>query len=182
MTNWRTFVVVAIAVLAIPRDAMGQAQRTNPAYTLGDVVVLLQGGHSTTRIIARVSPDCIAFRVDAAAADLRRAGADDALIEALRGVCYQAPARAVSQPQVQMGVVRIEGELPPGWMRIVNEIPPSANREITMTPGRRNTVVVTAPGWCSDTIEITVQAGEQRSWTPALRARPWVGECHPDGL
>jgi hypothetical protein len=185
MTKRRAFVVLAIAFLAMPRAA-AQAQQTNPAYTLDDVVVLLQGGHSTARILARVTPDCIAFRVDAAAAALRDAGADTALIEALRQVCYRAPAARPQQQQQQqsrdMGIFRIEGALPPGWVRIVNEIPPSTNREISMTPGRRNTVIVTAPGWCPRTVEITLQAGEQRAWTPVLRARPWVGECTHDGV
>jgi hypothetical protein len=184
MTKRRAFVVLAIAFLAMPLASAAQAQQTTPAYTLDDVVVLLQGGHSTARILARVTPDCIAFRVDAATATLREAGADNALIEALRQVCYRAPAtRAAAQQQSrEMGIFRIDGALPPGWVRIVNEIPPSTNREISMTAGRRNTVIVTAPGWCPHTIEITLRAGEQRAWTPVLRARPWVGECTHDGV
>jgi hypothetical protein len=187
MTNRRALVVLAVALLLLlPRASAAQAQQTSPAYTLDDVVVLLQGGHSTARILARVTPDCIASRVDAAAAALRDAGADTALIDALRQVCYRAPAARAPAPAAaqsrDMGIFRIEGALPPGWVRIVNEIPPSTNREISMTPGRRNTVIVTAPGWCPHTIEITLQAGEQRAWTPILRARPWVGECTHDGV
>jgi hypothetical protein len=181
-TWWSVFMVTA---LAVPLDASAQAQQTNPPYTVEDVLVLVQGGHSAARILTRVSADCISFRVDGAAADLRRAGADDALLEGLRKVCVRVPSRTLEKssgptPTQQRGVLRIEGELPPGWMRKVNELPPNTNREIEMTPGRRNFITVSAPGWCPATKEVSVQAGEQGTWTPVLRARPWVGECSED--
>lgn len=171
--------------LAAQLHGAAAAQQTNSPYTLQEVLVLVQGGHSAARITSRISNDCIDFRVDAAAAELRRAGADDAMLAALRQVCYRAPRAAAPAPggaaaSQQRGVVRIEGELPPGWMRKVNELAPNTNREIDMTPGRRNFVTVTAPGWCPATLEVSVQAREQRSWKPVLRPRPWVGEC-PEG-
>jgi hypothetical protein len=175
-------ILIAALLAALTAPGAGAAQQTTARpYVLEDIVVLLQGGHSTERILARVQSDCISFRVDAAAATLTRAGADQALISGLRGVCYRAPARAPAPAARDSGVVRIEGELPPGWWRSVNELPPSTNRQISMTPGRRNMVLVGAPGWCSDVIEIAVRAGEQRSWTPALRPRPWVGGCDAEG-
>jgi hypothetical protein len=71
----------------------------------------------------------------------------------------------------------IEGELPPGWSRTVNQLPMNTNRTITLTPGRTATIVVSAPGWCSERVELALRAGEEHRWTPALRARPWVGGC-----
>jgi hypothetical protein len=176
----RILVTAAVAALAVPSLGAAQQVGVRP-YALEDVVVLLQGGHSAERIIARVRDDCIAFRVDAAAAALRRAGADDALIAGLRDVCYRAPATPAPQVVRDSGFVRIEGDLPPGWWRVVNDLPPATNRQISMTPGRRNMVLVAAPGWCPDLIDVAVEAGEHRSWTPMLRPRPWVGSCDAEG-
>lgn len=183
MRSWQTSLVLLIG-LVTQLDGTPTAAQANAPYTLEDVLVLVQGGHSAARIVGRISGDCIDFRVDAAAAQLRGAGADDALLTALRGVCYRAPRAATpvaTGATPQRGFVRIEGELPPGWTRQVNELPPNTNREIDMTPGRRNFVTVTAPGWCPATLEVTVQAREQRGWKPVLRPRPWVGECPEEG-
>jgi hypothetical protein len=181
----RDGILIAAATLAAlyTSTAPVTAQQAASAYSLSDVLVLLQGGHSTPRILNRVREDCIAFRVDAAAGELRNAGADQALLDGLQTICYRAPAsRPAAAPAPRdSGYVSIEGPMPPGWTRIVNQSPPSANRQISMTPGRRNTVMITAPGWCPDVIEVTLQAGERRNWTPALRARPWVGDCDGEG-
>jgi hypothetical protein len=174
-------IIIATALTALVLPALGAAQE--PAarpYVLEDIVVLIQGGHSTERILARVRNDCIAFRVDGAANALREAGADDALLSGLREVCFRARATTPTPARRDSGYVRIEGDLPPGWWRVVNELPQSTNREISMTPGRRNMVLVSAPGWCPVVLEVAVEAGERRSWTPALRPRPWVGSCDPD--
>ena len=159
-----------------PQAAHGQQ---NPPYTLQDVVLLVGGGHSAARILSRVETDCISFRVnDAAVAELEKAGADSALTTGLRDVCYRAIAtQTAAQPRQPQGVLEIIGELPPGWVRIVNELPPNTNRTITLTAGRPAVIIVTAPGWCPDRKELTMEGGEQQSWTPVLRGRPWVGSC-----
>lgn len=169
---------VALLGLTAAHDR-AQAQKSNPPYSLEDVIVLVQGGHSNERIVARVGPDCIAFRVNAAAeAELQKAGADTALAAALRDVCYRAIATPTAgQPRQPQGVLVIVGELPPGWSRVVNELPATMNRTITLTAGRPAVVVVSAPGWCADTLELTLQGDERRDWTPALRGKPWVGDC-----
>jgi hypothetical protein len=169
-----TFIVLHTAASPVPAQ-----QRTAPAYSLEDVLVLLQGGHSAQRILNRVRQDCISFRVDASVGELRAAGADQALLDGLRSICFRgAPARPQRQTTaVDSGYIHIVGPLPSGWKRIVNQIPPNENRRISMTPGWRNTVIITAPGWCPEVVEFTVLEGEHRNWTPVLRARPWVGGC-----
>jgi hypothetical protein len=176
MKNCCVLVLLLLAVAAVPRDVLAQARGTNPMQ-VSDVVDLLSARQPTAGILRLARETCIGFNVDAAAAELRRAGADNALIQGLRGVCnrWVPPARA----PVDSGYVHIEGWLPPGWTRAVNQVPPTDQRRISMTPARANTVVVTAPGFCPETVVITVQAREERTWTPMLRARSWVGECPP---
>jgi hypothetical protein len=179
----RGFIIAAAAIVLLQASGSpAAAQQGGSPYTLEDVLVLLQGGHSTPRILNRIREDCITFRVDAAAAELRNAGADQALLDGLRGICFRGAAARQPAPTaaVDSGYVSIVGALPPGWNRIVNQIAPNANRQISMTPGRRNTVMITAPGWCAEVMEVTLRPGERREWTPVLRARPWVGECDSD--
>lgn len=159
--------------------ARAHAQQADP-YTLQMVVSLLEGGWAGSRILTLLTAECVSFRVTAAAeADLRRAGADAALLNGLRNVCYRAPAAAPAAPTPpqQRGMVYIEGELPPGWSRVVNELPPNTNRTIDLTPGRPAVILVSAPGWCPARLEITMRGGDEHRWTPELRGRPWVGEC-----
>jgi hypothetical protein len=95
MRTWRSLVILLFALLAARQSASAQAQQTSstkPPYTVEDVQVLLQGGHSAARIVTRVSSDCIAFRVDGAAAELRRAGADDAVQRTCTNTAARRPA------------------------------------------------------------------------------------------
>jgi hypothetical protein len=172
-------VSILILGLIIPQSIQGQADPTNPPYSLQDVVALVEGGHGAARILSRVGPDCISFRLnEAAEAALTAAGANAALLEGLRGVCQRSNAPAPTGRQAApQGVVEIIGELPPGWSRVVNQLAPSTVRTITLTAGRPAVIIVAAPGWCADRIELTMQAGEQRNWVPALRGKPWVGQC-----
>lgn len=177
--NARLPALLAVACLAMPARAAAQQ---STAYPLDEVIDLLRAGASTAVILGTVRTDCISFRVQAATAELRRAGADDALIRGLQDVCTKIPQRTVSgrvdqAPRRETGLVRIEGELPPGWTRKVNALPPSTDRQIEMTAGRLNLVTVVAPGWCPVTSELSVGAREEKRWTPQLRPRPWVGEC-----
>lgn len=170
---------ILILCVIIPQSIHGQAEPTNPPYSLQDVVLLVEGGHGAARILSRVGTDCISFRLnEAAAAELTAAGANAALLEGLRGVCHRsnepAPTGRQAAPQ---GVVEIIGELPPGWYRVVNQLAPSTVRTITLTAGRPAVIIVAAPGWCPDRFELTMQAGERRNWVPALRGKPWVGQC-----
>jgi hypothetical protein len=165
-------------VLFAPWGAPLQAQEPEP-YTLQMVVSLLEGGWAGSRILTLLKTECVSFRVNAATeVELRGAGADAPLLNGLRNVCYRGPAPpAPRQTQQPRGFVYIEGEMPPGWQRVVNELPPNTNRTIDLTPGRPAIIVVTAPGWCTDRLEITLHAAEERRWTPVLRARPWIGDC-----
>jgi hypothetical protein len=170
---------ILILCLIAPQTLHAQAEPTNPPYSLQDVVLLVEGGHAASRILSRVGPDCISFRMNAQAeARLQEAGADAELLGGLRDVCYRsiAPPPSGRQPAPQ-GVIEIVGALPPGWSRVVNQLAPSTVRTITLTAGRPAVIILAAPGWCADRIELTMQAGEQRNWTPALRGKPWVGPC-----
>lgn len=163
--------LLVIGLLCVPERALAQ---TNP-YTVQQIVVLLEGGFSAAEVLRRVGTACIAFRINASAeAELRKAGADDALLRELRSVCYRG---GPAVPQPPRGVVSIVGELPAGWVRIVNELAPSTNREIDLTPGRPAVITVTAPGWCPERKEVTLPPGDTLRWTPTLRGRPWVGRC-----
>ena len=165
-------ILLLLAFVGLPELAHGQAQPANP-YTLAQLVVLLEGGFSAAEVLRRVGATCISFRLTPAVeADLRKAGADDALLRELRSVCYLP---AASPPP--RGIVVIVGELPPGWARTVNDLQPSTNREIDLTPGRAAVISVTAPGWCPARREVTVAQGDTVRWTPVLRGRPWVGAC-----
>ena len=170
---------ILILCLSAPQVLHAQTEPTNPPYSLRDVVLLVEGGHGASRILSRVGPDCISFRMnEAAEAELQQAGADAPLLAGLRDVCYRSigPPPSGRQPAPQ-GVIEIVGELPPGWSRVVNQLAPSTVRTITLTAGRPAVIILLAPGWCPDRIELTMQAGEQRNWTPALRGKPWVGAC-----
>jgi hypothetical protein len=166
--------LAAAALLPAP----AQAQAVN----LADVIVLIQRGPNvwpTPRILEVVRPQCIAFEMsNASVARLREAGADDALIAGLRSACNTtAPTTRGTTPPRQ-GVLEITGPLPRGWTRFVNALPPIENRTVTLTPTVPGTIVVTAPGWCPDTMRLTMQAATERhEWTPKLRPRPWVGGC-----
>lgn len=176
MRTWRPVLLLAAVLATAPRDAT--AQQAAKPYTLEDVLTLLQGGFSGTRILSTIGEQCISFRVADAEQQLLGAGGDSALIAGLRNVCYRAAAEPASTRNTpQRGYVHIIGDLPPGWTRKVNELPETTNRDIDMTPGRRNVVTVKAPGYCPYSIEISVEAGENRNLTPILRPRPWIGPC-----
>src|SRR5215218_6227903 len=140
--------LLALAGILAPREAEAQAAGSNTPFTLQQIVSLLEGKWSGTEILEMVREDCIGFTVTSAAeAELRRAGADAALLTGLRSVCNSANrGRPAPRPTpVVQGTLSIVGELPPEWSRIVNQLPPSNNRTITLTPARAATVIVTAP-------------------------------------
>ena len=86
----------ALTVMFSPSEAKAQG---GPPYTL-DQVERLVGRLSNEAILARVSRDCLSFTMDSEAEGrLRSAGADEALIEALRGVCYRGEEPEVAIPQ-----------------------------------------------------------------------------------
>jgi hypothetical protein len=86
-----SWLLLAFAVL--PADVVGQQI---PPYTLEQLEGYLAVGLSPGLILNRVQRDCLAFRLDAAAEErLKAAGADDAFLQALRGVCYRGPDEQV---------------------------------------------------------------------------------------
>jgi hypothetical protein len=169
---------VVLLVLLAGSAAAAAAQQTEAPYTLAEVMDYIEAGWPADRLVPTLNPRCLNFRVAQNEAQLRRAGADAAMITALRSVCYRGPVQGPrEQPQPQQGALHIRGELPPGWSRIVNQLPPNTNRTVTLTPGRPAVIIVAAPGWCPDRLELSMSANEERNWTPVLRGRPWVGEC-----
>lgn len=182
MTAMRRAAMVLCALACAPAVAHAQ-DRSNAPFTLQQIVALLEGGLSGEAILPRIREACISFRMTDSNEDvLQQAGADAQFLAGLRTACNRAPAGAAStaaQPsrERERGYVRIEGALPPGWERKVNELPSSTNREIDLTPGRPAVILVGAPGWCPARLEVTMEPGEVRSWTPELRARSWVGGC-----
>jgi hypothetical protein len=166
--------VLVVVMTSLAESAAAQAQ----TYNLRHIVELLQGQWAGPDILGLIGNDCISFRVSGQnEAALRNAGADETLLAGLRQACYHAASTPRPQTPAARGIVLIEGELPPGWYRVVNELPMSTNRRIDLTPGRTARIVVSAPGWCPARTELTLGAGEEYRWTPALRAKPWVGEC-----
>lgn len=100
MTRHRRFPLAAawlfLALALLPADVMGQQ---GPPYTLEQLEGYLAVGLSPQLILSRVQRDCLAFRLDAAAEErLKTAGADQAFLEALGGVCYRGPEEAVEPP------------------------------------------------------------------------------------
>jgi hypothetical protein len=180
VTMMRPVRFASLACAALLWSPTVAAAQGGVPYTLDQIVALVEGDWSGTDILALVRDECISFRVtQPAESRLRSAGAGEALVTGLRDVCYRGAPAARTAPAAPsgQGVVLIEGYLPPGWARIVNELPPNTNRTITLTPGRPAVIVVGAPGWCPDRIDLTLGAGDERRWTPSLRARPWVGDC-----
>jgi hypothetical protein len=167
--------VVLLALFA-GSTAGAAAQQAGLPYTLAEVIDYIEAGWPADRLLPTLTQRCLDFRVAQNEARLRRAGANAAMLTALRGVCYRGPVQSQQQPQ-QQGQLHIRGELPPGWSRVANQLPPNTNRTVTLTPGRPAVIVVSAPGWCPDRLELTMTANEERDWTPALRGRPWVGGC-----
>jgi len=85
-----------LALALLPGDVAGQQ---GPPYTLEQLEGYLAVGLSPELILNRVQRDCLAFRLDAAAEErLKAAGADEAFLQALRGVCYRGPEGAVEPP------------------------------------------------------------------------------------
>jgi hypothetical protein len=100
MTRHRRFPLLAgwllLALALFPVEVVGQQ---GPPYTLEQLEGYLAVGLSPQLILSRVERDCLAFRLDAAAEErLKTAGADQAFLEALRGVCYRGPEGAVEPP------------------------------------------------------------------------------------
>jgi len=100
MTRYRRFPLAAgwllLALALLPGDVAGQQ---GPPYTLEQLEGYLAVGLSPELILNRVQRDCLAFRLDAAAEErLKAAGADEAFLQALRGVCYRGPEGAVEPP------------------------------------------------------------------------------------
>jgi hypothetical protein len=167
----RLTLILTLLCAAVP--GIAAAQRA-PSWSLDEVLTLLEVKLTTEQIMREIGTACLSFRTASAEERLKQAGADAALLTALRAQCYRAPE---TNTPVRMGTLVIVGELPPSWSRVVNQIPPNTNRTITLTPGRRGLVTIIAPGWCSERLELTMTPGEERNWTPVLRPRPWVGEC-----
>jgi hypothetical protein len=168
-----TFFLVLLTLSASQSVLAQTGSQRPPPYPLSEIIPMIEAKFSTDQILREVGNACLGFSVGTNESRLRNAGADAALITALRGLCSRNPE---GTPQRE-GTLNIVGELPTNWTRVVNRIPPNTQRTITLTPGRQATVIVHAPGWCPDTLVLTMQSGENRNWTPALRARPWVGGC-----
>jgi hypothetical protein len=171
MKTLRCSLVVLLLGLSVPVAASAQVQ---PTYSLNDVIAMIEAKYSAEQMLREIGTACLGFPVQSNEARLQRAGADAAIITALRGVCYRPPAAG---PPPREGVLNIVGELPRNWSRTANRLLPSTVRTVTLTPGRQGTIVVNAPGWCPDTLVLTMQAAESRNWEPKLRPRPWVGGC-----
>ncbi len=89
------FLVLSFLLLA---PAPSWAQEGQP-FTLEQIEGLLEAGLSTTIILEMARPDCLAFRVDQAAAErLTGAGADSDLVQGLRSLCYRGPEPEVQAP------------------------------------------------------------------------------------
>ena len=173
MKNLRTSLLLLVLAMGLPGAAAAQTQQTRlPPFPLGELISMIEGKLSTEQILREIGAACLGFSYSANETRIQRAGADAALQTALREKCSR-----VEVTTQRDGTLNIVGELPRNWTRAVNRIPPNTVRTITLTPGRQGTVVVTAPGWCADTLILTMQSGESRNWTPVLRARPWVGPC-----
>ena len=175
MKSLRTSLLLLLLGMGAPGIASAQTQQSQqrvPPFPLGELISLLEGKLATEQILREIGAACLGFSFSANEARIQRAGADAALQTALREKCSR-----VEVTTQRDGTLNIVGELPRNWTRAVNRIPPNTVRTITLTPGRQATVVVTAPGWCADTLVLTMQPAESRNWTPALRARPWVGGC-----
>jgi hypothetical protein len=68
---------------------VGAQDPPGQGYTLDDLVTMI-GAFEVETILARVSRDCLAFRMDTEAEErLRAAGAQDQLITALQDACYR---------------------------------------------------------------------------------------------
>ena len=88
-------VVILTALTATPRH--GAAQQ---AAVSEDVVArLFEAGLNGAAVMNELQGRCVDFRVDDPAVQqrLRAAGADDAFLEQLRGLCYTAPPGAADQ-------------------------------------------------------------------------------------
>jgi hypothetical protein len=170
MRAWYWPLLSLAAILAVPAVTAAQAAS---AVTVESVIGMLQAGFNNTQILNLASQGCRAFRMTSATESrLKGAGANDALLEGLRGACERLPTR---EPQPAMGVLEIVGYLPPGWERSVNGSFVSTNRIVELT--RTGEIVVRAPGYCPAQTTVTVPPGERQEWAPTMRARPWVGPC-----
>ena len=170
---------VLLAAL-LTTNAVAHAQAARTSYRLDQVVTMLNGGMTTSQVLAAIRAGCVGFHLTGSAdTELRRAGADAALLSGLRDMCNTAPPRETDPGPDPRGLredtVLIEGTLPPGWSRVVNQLEPSQNRLITLT--RDGFVIVSAPGWCPARDTLVYRPGETTRWTPTLRARPWLGGC-----
>ena len=88
---------LTLGLVLIPSGIKGQQ---GPPYTLEQVEGYLAVGLSPELILSRVQRDCLAFRVQGEAETrLRAAGAQDAFLEALRGVCYRGPGAEAEAPR-----------------------------------------------------------------------------------
>jgi len=137
MTRHRRFPLAAgwllLTLALFPADLVGQQ---GPPYTLEQLEGYLAVGLSPELILSRVQRDCLDFRVDARAEErLRAAGADDAFLQALRGVCYRGPEGAVEPP------------VPPGPEPAPRPQPPPAPASTTLyDPGSAAVRSLLIPG------------------------------------
>ncbi|HEY0021498.1 MAG TPA: hypothetical protein VGB24_01255 [Longimicrobium sp.] len=94
----RLTAALVVALLAVGIDP-GRLVAQGDPYTLDDVRLWISSGVKTTRILRLVQGRCLAFRIDGdAEAELRRAGAEDALVNGLRSSCQRPPQVAVAPP------------------------------------------------------------------------------------
>jgi hypothetical protein len=100
MTYYRRFLLVGLwFMLGLGLPPADLRAQQGPPYTLEQLEGYLAVGLAPELILNRVQRDCLAFRMDTAAEErLRTAGADDAFLQALRGVCYRGPEEAVEPP------------------------------------------------------------------------------------
>lgn len=90
----QSLIVLSVCSVLIPvQGARGQSK----PYSFADVIDLVKGGVPDAAIVVKAKKNCITFHLTSdAAARLRTAGADDALVAGLVSACYKGPAEAVT--------------------------------------------------------------------------------------
>jgi Tfp pilus assembly protein PilF len=88
---------LAVAVLAFPGILAAQSK----AYSLTDVLQLIQGGVPAISVLKRVSKSCISFRLTPDVIEvLRGTGASQELISGLRTTCFKSGTSPVPAPNL----------------------------------------------------------------------------------
>lgn len=89
-------IAAAIGCFALPISARGQTK----AYSLTDVLELVQGSVKSSRILRMIGKSCLSFKVSKEIESVfRNAGGDNALIAGLRSFCYKSDEAAPTPPR-----------------------------------------------------------------------------------